>query len=83
MRQDGSSTNVDEHDDAKLTHPQEKKSTTQVKIGSTGRKNCRVMGITRDVMSKVAISVLVAGPGRSMTQREKMPRMTKIMYCPS
>ena len=66
-----------------VTYPHAKKRTTQVKIGSTGRKNCRVMGIMSEVMSIVAINVLVAGPGRSMTHREKMPRITRMMYCPS
>jgi hypothetical protein len=51
--------------------------------GRTGRRNCLVMGITRPVMMRLASSVLMMGPGDSMTLRAKIPTMAMTIYCPS
>ena len=56
---------------------------SHAKIGRAGRKNCRVMGRTRELMRSVAITVFIKGPGFRMTQREKIPRKAKNRYCPS
>ena len=56
---------------------------SQVKIGRVGRKNCLVMGRTRDERSRIATAVFGSGPGFSMTHRENMPRIAIMRYCPS
>ena len=49
-------------------------------MGRKGRKNCRVIGRTRDVRSNVATNALGKGPGDSMMLNEKMKRTASIRY---
>lgn len=63
-----------------ITHLQLEKRNSHVRVGSNGRRNCRVMGIHRPVMSSVAMNVLAKGPGASLTEREKMARMARKRY---
>lgn len=64
----------------RITHLQLEKRNSHVRVGSNGRRNCRVMGIHRPVMSSVAMNVLAKGPGASLTEREKMARMARKRY---
>ena len=68
---------MDKKDD---TYLQLEKRNSQVRVGSNGRRNCRVMGKHRPVMSSVAMNVLAKGPGASLTEREKMARMARKRY---
>jgi hypothetical protein len=52
-------------------------------MGKKGRKNWRVRGISRLSMRRVATKVFANGPGLSITQSEKIPRMARKMYCAS
>ena len=40
-----------------------KKKSNQVAVGRKGRKNCRVIGMRSDIISRVAANVFVSGPG--------------------
>ena len=51
--------------------------------GRAGRRNCRVMGITRPVIRSDANNVLMMGPGDMMTLSANIPIMLIKMYCPS
>ena len=64
----------------RITYLQLEKRNSHVRVGSNGRRNCRVMGIHRPVMSSVAMNVLAKGPGASLTEREKMARMARKRY---
>ena len=68
---------LDKKDD---TYLQLEKRNSQVRVGSNGRRNCRVMGKHRPVMSSVAMNVLAKGPGASLTEREKMAMMARKRY---
>lgn len=68
---------LDKKDD---TYLQLEKRNSQVRVGSNGRRNCRVMGKHRPVMSSVAMNVLAKGPGASLTEREKMATMARKRY---
>lgn len=52
-------------------------------MGMKGRKNCRVIGRSRDRPMNVATNILIMGPGDSIIHREKMPRKERIIHCPS
>ena len=56
---------------------------SQAAIGKKGRKNCRVMGRTREVSSSDATAVLTNAPGCSIMHSEKIPSMASIRYWPS
>jgi hypothetical protein len=60
-----------------------KKNTSHVNIGSTGRKNCRVIGMRSASINNVAAPVLTIGPGAWLIDSEKMASIIKIKYCPS
>jgi hypothetical protein len=60
-----------------------KKKSNQVKIGSAGKKNCLVIGISNMSMSSDAAPVFIMGPGAWLTDSEKMAIMISIKYCPS
>jgi hypothetical protein len=60
-----------------------KKNSSQVKIGSTGRKNCLVIGTNNASISSVAAPVLINGPGAWLMESENMHRIINIKYCPS
>ena len=64
----------------KSAHLQEKKNTSQVMIGRNGRKNCRVTGMSNAVMRRVAAPVFTMGPGVSLMDKAKMPRMMRTKY---
>ena len=49
-------------------------------MGKKGRKNCLVMGISRENRSRVAIAVFASGPGASMRVKEKMPMISSNKY---
>jgi DNA-directed RNA polymerase subunit N (RpoN/RPB10) len=59
------------------------KRNSQVRVGSNGSRNWRVMGRHKPVMSRVATNVLAKGPGASLTEREKMATMARKRYCAS
>ena len=48
---------------------------SHVNVGSNGRRNWRVMGRHRPVISRVARNVFAKGPGASLTESEKMATM--------
>lgn len=56
---------------------------SHVSVGSNGRRNWRVIGRHRPVMSSVATNVFANGPGDSLTEREKMATMARNRYCAS
>ena len=60
-----------------------KKNSSQVNIGSTGRKNCLVIGTNNASISNVAAPVFIKGPGAWLMERENMQRIINIKYCPS
>ena len=47
--------------------------------GKAGRRNCLVIGTTRPVIRRVAKSVLMMGPGCSITLSAKMPIIDRKM----
>jgi hypothetical protein len=49
-------------------------------MGKNGRKNCRVIGNISEIMSAVAIRVLIMGPGSCMMLRQKMPSTASPKY---
>jgi hypothetical protein len=56
---------------------------SHAKIGRAGKKNCRVIGRTKELRSNIATTVLSRGPGFWITQSEKIPRKARNRYCPS
>jgi hypothetical protein len=70
-------------DKAGATYLQLLKRNSQVRVGSNGRRNWRVMGKHRPVMSSVATNVFANGPGASLTESEKMARIARNRYCAS
>jgi hypothetical protein len=68
---------------ARETYLQLENRSTQVRVGSSGRRNWRVMGRHRPVMSRPAIKVFANGPGASLTDRAKMATMARNRYCAS
>lgn len=62
------------------TYLQLEKRNSQVRVGSNGSRNWRVMGRHKPVMSSVATNVLAKGPGASLTEREKMATMARNRY---
>lgn len=53
---------------------------SHVNVGSNGRRNWRVMGRHKPVMSRVATNVFANGPGASLTDSEKMATMARNRY---
>jgi hypothetical protein len=68
---------------ARVTYLQLENRSTHVRVGSRGRRNCRVMGRHRPVMSRPATNVFANGPGDSLTDRAKMATMARNRYCAS
>jgi hypothetical protein len=66
-----------------VTYLQLENRSSHVSVGSNGRRNCRVMGRQRPVMSRPATNVFANGPGASLTEREKMATIAKNRYCAS
>ena len=66
-----------------VTYLQLENNSSHVRVGSNGRRNWRVMGRQRPVMSRPATNVFANGPGASLTDREKMATMAKKRYCAS
>jgi len=56
---------------------------SQLAIGINGRANWRVSGSMREMRMSVAMAVFMMGPGEDIIDKEKMPRMMSIRYCPS
>ncbi len=56
---------------------------SQLAIGINGRANWRVSGSMREMSMSVAMAVFMMGPGEGIIDKEKMPRMMSIRYCPS
>jgi len=52
-------------------------------IGRKGRKNCLVMGNRSESINRVAIEVFARAPGSSITDKQKIPKIIRIRYCPS
>ena len=52
-------------------------------MGMKGRANWRVAGSMRDMSMRVEIAVFRIGPGEGIIDREKMPSIMSIRYCPS
>lgn len=52
-------------------------------MGRRGRKNCRVIGIVREVSRRLATKVLNSGPGCWIRQSAKMPKRARTRYCAS
>jgi hypothetical protein len=59
------------------------KRNSHVRVGSNGRRNCRVIGKHSPVISSVAKNVFANGPGASLTDSEKMARIARNRYCAS
>lgn len=55
---------------------------TQVRVGSNGRRNCRVMGRIKPAISTPAPNVLAKGPD-GLTETANMATMAKYRYCAS
>ena len=64
----------------RYTYLQLEKRNSQVRVGSNGSRNWRVMGKQSPVMSSVAINVFANGPGASLTEREKMATIARKRY---
>jgi hypothetical protein len=58
-------------------------SSSQVKAGRNGRRNCREIGSRRPSMSSAAVKVFANGPGASETESEKMAIIARMRYWPS
>ena len=56
-----------------------KKNISQVNIGSTGRKNCRVTGMSNASMSKDAAPVFNSGPGAWLIESENIKTNSSII----
>jgi hypothetical protein len=65
---------------ARVTYLQLEKRRIHVRVGSSGRRNWRVMGRQRPVMSRPATNVFAKGPGASLTDRAKMATMARNRY---
>jgi hypothetical protein len=65
---------------ARVTYLQLENRSTHVSVGSRGRRNCRVMGRHKPVMSRPAINVFAKGPGASLTDRAKIATMARNRY---
>jgi hypothetical protein len=66
-----------------VTYLQLENKRNHVRVGSNGRRNWRVMGRQRPVMSRPATNVFANGPGASLTDREKMATIARKRYCAS
>jgi hypothetical protein len=66
--------------DTGVTYLQLENRNSHVRVGSNGRRNWRVMGRHRPVMSRPATNVFAKGPGASLTDREKMATMARNRY---
>jgi hypothetical protein len=63
-----------------IAYLHEKNNTNQLTTGRNGNQNCLVIGMSIASIKRLATPVLMSGPGNSMMDKQKMPKIMMNTY---